>query len=535
MAVDFRASVLQYVLSVTNAAFLLLRVLQMKRSDSGFSSLSELDGDEILHTPRTADNIDDDRRRSAEEGIGELPVDARVSAYASSDSDDGAVALPPVARPRGSLRASTSSAASSLTSGSSPRSFMRSNTVTAFVGSPNTRPPPWPNATSNNATTTSAAAVSTPLRRSVSPPLSSRSEFSGGGSASTTRPRAASTVRTSFLSPNDAASTVPPRAATQSIVGNAASAKVRIFFCCCLLSVFVRATAIDAHQQLVSFLLPFVFFLASQLPITLRVRLPDGRFVSKQFDSSLRVDDVIRRMAQVYDANANPTNFRLCLFDKTSTRAYWFLDGRQMLDSAELFGNRTRLNDVSLSLMRAERLDAWTCMNITRALGDCPNWLIDTPEIYSFFGRSPALATPRSTPSSPVKAPTSAALKLSTEAPSTTSTATTSVAPVPRLPPLASLQAQLANAPISPLRRERFALAAAEQRRRSAPNDIVATTLQPLTPIVMSPHAASLVADLTRRSSDTVRATVVSFVRSFQHSPFNVSQRHKTNLSLFVA
>lgn len=95
-------------------------------------------------------------------------------------------------------------------------------------------------------------------------------------------------------------------------------------------------------------------------------------------------------MTYVYDASENPSRFRLCLFDKSSTRPCWFVDGRQMLDSVELFGNRNRLNYVSLSLMRAERLDnAWTCMNVTRALDDCSRWLVDTTEICSFFGRTP--------------------------------------------------------------------------------------------------------------------------------------------------
>jgi hypothetical protein len=122
----------------------------------------------------------------------------------------------------------------------------------------------------------------------------------------------------------------------------------------------------------------------------LRVRLPDGRVAIRQFDASQRVDDVIRLFTYTYDKTASPTNFRLCMFDKSSTRPCWFVDGRHVLDSVDLFANRNRLNYVSLSLMRVERLaNAWTCMNVTRALDDCSTWLVDTSEICAFFGREP--------------------------------------------------------------------------------------------------------------------------------------------------
>lgn len=134
-------------------------------------------------------------------------------------------------------------------------------------------------------------------------------------------------------------------------------------------------------------------YLRPIVKVLLRVRLPDGRVVCRQFDSTLLVDDVIRAMSQLYDSSneARSPRFRLCLFDNSSTRAFSFVDGRITLDSIVVDSHRG--GAVALSLLHSERIgDAWTCMNVARALDDCASWLVDSREITAFFGRTAAMS-----------------------------------------------------------------------------------------------------------------------------------------------
>lgn len=137
-------------------------------------------------------------------------------------------------------------------------------------------------------------------------------------------------------------------------------------------------------------------------------------------------------MTLTFDANENPSRFRLCLFDNCSSssssvssssssssssslRTCWLIDGRHKLNDVEPFVHSNRCNNnvngvggngndcgggdgkgdccddnekISLSLLHAERVDVWTCTNVMQALGDCASWLVDTKEINSFLGRT---------------------------------------------------------------------------------------------------------------------------------------------------
>jgi hypothetical protein len=172
--------------------------------------------------------------------------------------------------------------------------------------------------------------------------------------------------------------------------------------------------------------------------------------VSRLFDGTQCVDDVVRLTTYIFDSTAMPTQFRLCLFDDGSNRTCWFVDGRYLLSNVGLFANRARTNDVALSLLRVGRVDdPWRCVSVTRAVDDCAAWLVDTPEICALMQRRN-----RSLSSSSAKIPLSASQSRVAPRTDSSASASSTVAPPPLptttaaiSPPLLAGRSDLASSP----------------------------------------------------------------------------------------